>query len=171
MPPGLMHLRRILRQVDLSSITKVYESGVRAFVIPSCRRKVLYAKCRPGPAATRTRSTPFWEASRHVEFDALCKVCRNVRHCTKSIVILFRVLPIGHPKAQVPITDEWALGAADMCKSCVERLKKMPIAQSVRWLTPDASSDNQLRPAVPSEPIHTASFLRYQHYKPKKEHC
>lgn len=165
-----MHLQKIIRQVDMSSVMKIYESGVRAFVMPSGRRRVLHAKCRPGVAATRSRNTPFWEASRHAEFVALDKVCRGVRHCSKAIVILFRVLPIHHPKAEVPVSDKWALGAADMCKSCVDRLKKTPIARSVCWLTPDASSENQLRPAIPYQPIHTASFVRYQQYKPGKTH-
>lgn len=161
-----MHLKKILRYVNIGNVAKVYESGVRAFVIPNGKCKVLYAKCRPGVATTcKHNTTPFWEASRHAEFDALEKVCRHIRQWSHSTVILFRVLPINHPKAQVAINDDWALGAADMCKSCVDRLRKMPKARNISWLTPDATKDNQLRPAIPAEPVHTASFMRYQHNK------
>lgn len=148
-------------------MTKFYEAGVRAFVIPNGKCKVFYAKCRPGAASTCKHKTPFWEASRHAEFEALEKVCHHSRQCSHSTIILFRVLPLTHPKAQVAINDEWALGAADMCKSCVDRLKKTPKARNVSWLTPDARAENQLRPAVPTEPIQTASFMRYQRYKRK----
>ena len=165
-----MHLKKILRCVDISSMTKVYEAGVRAFVIPNGRCKVLHAKCRPGPASSCNRTTPFWEASKHAEFNALDKLCRSGKSCSRSIVILFRVLPAEHPKAQVRITERWALGAADMCKSCVERLKKLPKARNVSWLTPDGAAENQLRPAVPMDPAPTAAFVRYQHHYHKR-HC
>lgn len=157
-----MHLRKVLRQVDVSTFTKVYESGVRAFVIPSGSCRVLYAKCRPGVASTGKRTVPFWEASKHVEFAALGKVHQTSRSCSRATVILFRVVPAGHPKAEVLVTDDWALGAADMCKSCVDRLSKISRARNICWMTPDATSESQLRPAVPHAPVQTASFVRYQ---------
>ena len=161
-----MHLKKILRQVNIWNVAKVYEeAGVRAFVIPNGSCKVLYAKCRAGAASTCKHRTPFWEASRHAEFGALDKVYQNTRQYSRATVILFRVLPANHPKAQIVVTDDWALGSADMCKSCVDRLSKMPKARNVSWLTPDATAENQLRPAVPYEPIQTASFIRYQRYR------
>lgn len=152
-------------------MTKIYEGGVRAFVLPHGKAKVLIAKCRPGAASSCKHKTPFWESSKHVEFNALDKIdkdCQNGNGCSRSTVILFRVIPAEHPKAQIRITEEWALGSADMCKACVDRLKKCRKARHVSWLTPDASSENQLRPAVPYEPIPTASFLRYQAYHHKR---
>lgn len=160
-----MHLQKILRQVDIDSITKVYETGVRAFVIPDGKCRVLQVRSRAGAASTCKNKTPFWEASKHAEFVALDKIGYNkTKSCCHTTIILFRVIPATHPKAEVLICDEWALGSADMCKMCVERIKKLPKARHISWLTPDANSENQLRPAVPSCPIPTASFLRYHHH-------
>ena len=58
-----------------------------------------------------------------------------------------------------------------MCKLCVERLSKNPKAKNITWLTPDASSGNQLRPAVPTNPNVTLSFLRYQFYVKNQRPC
>ena len=163
-----MHLRKILRQVNIDSMTKFYEGGVRAFVIPHGSGKILHARSRAGAASSCRHKVSFWQASKHAEFDALEKIGNRDIHST---VILFRVLPASHPKAQVHLTEDWALGSADMCKMCVERLKKTPRARNICWLTPDASSANQLRPAVPYEPVLTLSFMRYQnHVKNKRPH-
>lgn len=148
----------------MDAMTKIYEGGVRAFVIAKNNKRrggISFVKSRPGPASSNSKKTAFWMSSKHAEFAALEEV--GCSHC-HSIVILFRILPIKHPKAQVPINEKWALGAADMCKMCVERLQKSGRAKNVSWLTPDASSANQLRPAVPTNPVVTASFMRYQNY-------
>lgn len=165
-----MHLRKILRLVDIDCLTKVYEGGVRAIVIPNGKCRVFQVSSRPGAASTCKHKVPFWESSKHVEFIALDKIENfgSSSSSSTSTIILFRVLPSRHPKAQVHICDGWALGSAEMCKMCVDRIKKMPIARRVIWLTPDANSENQLRPAVPATPTLTASFLRFKHYNEKK---
>lgn len=161
-----MHLQKILRQVDIADITKMYESGVRAFVMPNGKHKVYQVRSRAGEASTCKYKTPFWNSSKHVEFVALDKIAHS-KSCCHSTIILFRVLPASHPKAEIIIAENWALGSADMCKMCVETLKKTPKARKVSWLTPDAKSANQLRPAVPTCPVPTESFMRWQHHKSK----
>ena len=166
-----MHLRKILRQVNIPSITKLYEAGVRAFVIPNGSGKILHARSRAGASSSCRDKVSFWEASKHAEFDALDKLDKLGNKNIRSTVILYRIIPSVHPKAQIQITEDWALGSADMCKLCVERLSKISRAKNICWLTPDASSPNQLRPAVPVNPILTLSFLRYQFYVKNKRPC
>jgi hypothetical protein len=159
-----MHLRKVLRQVNIPSITDLYEGGVRALVIPHNSGKILHARSRAGASSTCRHKISFWEASKHAEFDALEKLNTLGNKNVHSTVILYRIIPLKHPKSQIQLTENWALGSADMCKLCVERLSKNPKAKNITWLTPDASSKNQLRPAVPTNPIVTLSFLRYQFY-------
>lgn len=159
-----MHLRKVLRQVNIPSITDLYEAGVRALVIPHNSGKILHARSRAGASSTCRHKISFWEASKHAEFDALDKLDKLGNKNIRSTVILYRIIPLKHPKAQIQLTEDWALGSADMCKLCVERLSKITRARNICWLTPDASSPNQLRPAVPTEPVLTLSFLRYQFY-------
>ena len=175
-----MHLKEILRQANIPSITKLYEGGVRAFVIPYGSSKVLHARSRAGASSTCRHKISFWEASKHAEFDALDKLnnfnnSRNNNRCKNkninSTVILYRIIPCNHPKAEIRLTEDWSLGSADMCKLCVERLRKNPKSKNICWLTPDSSSPNQLRPAVPSEPVLTLSFLRYQFYVKNERPC
>jgi hypothetical protein len=172
-----MHLKKVLRQINLSSKVKLYEGGVRALIVSKGNRrkgKVCYVKSRPGPQSSQNKNTAFWTSSKHAEFVAMEELVRlsSCPNC-HPIIILFRVLPISHPKAQYPLCDRWALGSADMCKACVEMLQKAYKTRKtdiskISWLTPDADSENQLRPAVPTNPVPTASYMRYRLYKQSK---
>jgi len=172
-----MHLKKVLRQINLPSKVKLYESGVKALIVSKGSRrkgKVCYVKSRPGPQSSQNKSLAFWEASKHAEFVAieeLVKLSCNT-NCNTTI-ILFRVLPSSHPRALIPISEQWALGSADMCKSCVEMLQKTYRTRKtdiskISWLTPDSSSENQLRPAVPNNPVPTVSYMRYHYHKQTK---
>jgi len=169
-----MHLKKILRHINLPSKVKLYESGVKALILSKGSRrngKISYVKSRPGPQSSNNKSTAFWEVSKHAEFVAIEELYRlsSNSNCNTTI-ILFRILPTSHPRALVPISEQWALGSADMCKACVEMLQKTYKTRKtdiskISWLTPDADSENQLRPAVPINPVPTVSYMRYQHHK------
>lgn len=174
-----MHLQKILRQINLHTMVKLYETGVRALVITKGSRKkgkIIYVKSRPGPQSSNkmeNQKMPFWEASKHAEFVVLDRLLDYTCPGCHPIVILFRILPAHHPNAQIPLSDEWSLGSADMCKTCIEMLQKAQRSRlstigNISWLTPDSNSENQLRPAVPTNPVPTASYMRYQRYQTYK---
>jgi len=144
-----MHLKKVLRHIHLPSKVKLYEGGVRALIVSKGNRrkgKVSYVKSRPGPQSSKNKATAFWMSSKHAEFVALEELVR-LSSCTNChpTIILFRILPAAHPKAQIQLCDHWALGSADMCKACVEMLQKAYKTRKtdiskISWLTPDASS-------------------------------
>lgn len=153
-----MHLSRVLRYADVNSIISFYDARVWAIVVK--RGKTIQVYSKAGGSSSKVPSIP-WKASKHAEIIALEHIPDKHPNCT---VVLTRLLPSSHPKAEFKLNDEWSLGSADMCKVCYERLKKKPKAKHINWVTPDRNSESCLRSAIVNEPELPGSYKRMEKY-------